>query len=428
MRVVLTKRLIDGVKSELKDAFVWDADPIGFGLKATPKGGRIFVYQYRAERAGRAGTVARRYTIGPYGKLTPELARKRARELAAIVALGGDPMENENDARDAKAAAIIEAQEKARIATDLAFDSIAARWLEYYEREKQRRPSSVRMAELVIRKYLAPHFGKKPLPKISRRDAVAGLDKIPAEQRAMRRSVYAYGRIMFGWAVTRELCDLNPFVGIEKPTSPKARERVLTDGELQNIWAATLREAPIFGGFLRLLLITGQRRSEVADIQWHELDGAAGIWTIPADRAKNGAAHIVPLSDIAVAELYALAGADIWPLQGYVLSTTGYSGISGISKLKRRLDANSGVCEWRLHDMRRTVATQLQKLGTRFEVTEAVLNHVSGAKGGVAGVYQRHDWADEKRTALSAWANRLSEIVEGQERGGNVVQLTQRAG
>jgi integrase len=160
------------------------------------------------------------------------------------------------------------------------------------------------------------------------------------------------------------------------------------------------------------------------------LDRSAALWTIPANRAKNDKVHIVPLSPPVLAELDALAGVTAWPKSGYVLTTTGRTSISGFSKAKRALDETISkgrdgepITDWRVHDIRRTVATGLQRLGVRFEVTEAVLNHVSGAKGGVAGVYQRHDWKDEKRAALDAWARHLG----GAQPGGNVVKLEVRA-
>jgi integrase len=175
-----------------------------------------------------------------------------------------------------------------------------------------------------------------------------------------------------------------------------------------------------------LLLLTGQRRSEVFGMRWEELDRKAATWTIPADRAKNAQAHVVPLSDLAVAEITAMltqpgkeAPAD-WPKRGLLFSTNNRTPASGISKAKLRLDAAAGeiaeeaglkLSEWRLHDLRRTVATGLQKLGVRLEVTEAVLNHISGSKAGIVGIYQRHDWADEKREALDLWARHVSGLI-----------------
>jgi len=189
-----------------------------------------------------------------------------------------------------------------------------------------------------------------------------------------------------------------------------------------------------FGIFFQLLILTGQRRSEVAGIAWPELNREEAIWVIPTERAKNKAAHIVPLSPAVIDQIDRLAGVagepnPKWPKVGLLLSTNGRTQISGISKAKRRLDAGiakrkdgEALDHWRINDLRRTLATGLQRLGIRFEVTEAVLNHVSGAKSGVAGVYQQHDWKDEKRSALDAWARHVGDLVSPSEQE-NIVSL-----
>jgi integrase len=198
------------------------------------------------------------------------------------------------------------------------------------------------------------------------------------------------------------------------------------------------------------LIVTGQRREEVAALDWAELDRDTATWVLPAGRAKNGQAHIVPLSALALVVLDEVAANVIdaredepqrWPSRGLVFTTKGQTAFSGHSKAKARLDvmmeklANSQelsyapfsleLSPWRVHDLRRTLATGLQRLGIRFEVTEAVLNHVSGSKGGIAGVYQRHDWKDEKRAALEAWGRHLSVAINAPQTD-NVVSLEDR--
>ena len=180
------------------------------------------------------------------------------------------------------------------------------------------------------------------------------------------------------------------------------------------------------------------RREEVAGMNWSELDRTLAVWTIPASRAKNNKTHIVPLSSAVIAELDCVAdvsGEKIpWPAFGPVLTSGGRVSIKSYSKGKVALDKavallrgqSAPIDHWRVHDLRRTLATGLQKLGVRFEVTEAVLNHTSGSKGGVAGVYQRHDWADEKRAALEAWAAYVGRLVTGADTS-NVIALGARA-
>lgn len=432
--ITISKRTVDAAQSGSRDTFFWDGDVKGFGLKVTPAGGKIYVFQYRIARPGMtANTPARRYTIGKHGSLTPEQARTRAKELAVLVATGIDPREQEFEKLAEKDEAKRQAEERNRFANELAFGRMAALWLDHYENEKGRRPSSIAQASMVVRNHLKPALGNMPLPHIGRTDLQPIIDAIPAKQKAMRRTVFAYASILFGWAVTRGYIPTNPLMSMAKPEAPKARDRVLTDAEVEAVWTASEALPAPWVQLYRLLLLTGQRKSEVAGLRWDELDRNAAIWTIPADRAKNDKVHIVPLSPPVLAELDALAGGADWPKSSYVLTTTGRTAISGFSKAKRALDdaiaaSRDGepITAWRVHDIRRTVATGLQRLGVRFEVTEAVLNHVSGAKGGVAGVYQRHDWKDEKRAALDAWARRLGELAHVAQAGDNIVKLQVR--
>ena len=440
----ITKRTVDAARPAAKDHFIWDdgrdATP-GFGLKVTPTGGKTYIFQYRIARPGVAErTPPKRYTIGRHGQLTPVQARRRASELAAMVAIGVDPLASEQAQRDDQDRLAREAVEQAKLDGELAFDRYARVWLEHYEHEKNRRPSSVRQAKLIVDRHLKPVLKSKPMPHISRADLQPILDAMPVKQKGMRRAVFAYGSVIFGWASRRGDIPANPFKAMEKPEAPKARDRVLSDDELAAIWRASETLNSTFGAFFRLLILTGQRRSEVAGIGWGELDRATATWTIAASRAKNGVAHVVALCERAVAELDALAAIVLkdekerdkknWPKSGFVLTTTSKTPISGITKAKLALDTaaakahgDNPLAAWRIHDLRRTLATGLQRLGIRFEVTEAVLNHVSGAKGGVAGIYQRHDWKEEKRSALDAWAGHVAAILKPAE-AKNIVAIT----
>ena len=231
----------------------------------------------------------------------------------------------------------------------------------------------------------------------------------------MAAQTAAYGKAAYGWAVKRGVIEGNPFLNL--PVAPTAkRERVLSDGEVAALWQATDGPRP-FNGIARFLLLAGQRREEVAGMTWAELSGDFSTWTIPASRAKNGATHIVPLSEPARNLLRGV------PRFGELVFPGLRGPFNGWSKAKAALDAKSGVTNWRLHDLRRTAATGLQRLGVRLEVTEQVLNHVSGSRAGIVGVYQRHDFASEKRAALDAWGEHVRAIVERRSTGDNVVTL-----
>jgi integrase len=261
-----------------------------------------------------------------------------------------------------------------------------------------------------------PRYRDMPAADLNRSIAVKALDAMAMRgSPAMAARTAAYGKAAYGWAVKRGALSVNPFLNLPvRPT--ERRERVLTDDELAAIWRATDGSGP-FSGIVRLLVLTGQRREEVAGMTWAELSGDFSTWTIPASRAKNGATHIVPLSAPAQ-DLLREA-----PRFGELVFPGLRGTFNGWGKAKAALDARSGVAGWRLHDLRRTAATGLQRLGVRLEVTEQVLNHVSGSRAGIVGVYQRHDFADETRAALEAWGEHVEAIVEGRTPESNVLKL-----
>jgi integrase len=406
----ITKRAVDALKPGQAEQYLWDDEVSGFGLKVTPKGGRTYLLQYRM---GGRGTPTRRFTIGKHGTWTPEEARKEARRLRQMVDRGVDPQQAMVDRLRA-------AEEQKRQAVAFDFAAYVGRFLAEYGKANWR-PGTYRVAEMNLRKHVVPQLAGKSLFSIRRTDITAMLDAIPSEQKSVRRSAYAYTRKLFSWAVARGDLEKSPVDGMQTPAAVASRDRVLSDGELRSIWTAAEATTGPFGPLVKLLLLTGQRRDEVAVMGWDEVDRSAKMWTIPAARTKNGREHLVPLSDPAIAVLDVMAGSTEWPRAGHVF-TTGNKPFSSFSKSKATLDEATGVAGWRLHDLRRTLTTGLQRLGIRFEVTEAVLNHVSGAKAGVAGVYQRHDWKDEKRAALEAWARHIESFLHPQDQT-NVVTL-----
>ena len=222
----------------------------------------------------------------------------------------------------------------------------------------------------------------------------------------------------------------NPFAELPMPTTINKRDRVLSDEEAAAIWRAASEAAHPFGAIVRLLMLTGQRREEVAGMTWAELSEDFATWTIPATRTKNGIPHLVPLSQPARELLQTFApdspgdGAPRRENLSLVFPGGRGTSFSGWSKAKTQLDTGSGVFGWWLHDLRRTLATGLQRLGVRLEVTEAVLNHLSGSRAGIVGIYQRHDWAEEKRSALDAWSAHLLAVADGRQIDAKVIALT----
>jgi integrase len=411
----VTKRSVDALRAGPADQFLWDDELRGFGLKVTPAGRRVYLLQYRL---GGRGSSTRRMTIGVHGSpWTPAGARSEAERLLILVRQGKDPAD--------------EKAERKRIATELAFDAYSLKFLKDYGKPNWR-DGTYGNAESNLRRYVTPILKKKPLPNVRRADISAVFDALPSASPALPRNIFALVRKLFAWAVERGDIDRSPLEGFKGPPNVASRDRVLSDAELKMVWGGARRLSYPFGTLVRFLLVTGQRREEAAAMDWREFSQSTREWNIPAGRAKNGTAHTVPLNALALSILNERAGKDHWPKKGLIFSTTGKTPISGFSKAKARLDTliaesneDEAIEPWRLHDLRRTLATGLQRLGIRFEVTEAVLNHVSGSKSGVAGVYQRHDWKQEKRDALDAWAAHIDRVLNGADVT-NVIALAER--
>lgn len=411
----VTKSSVDGLRAGPRDAFLWDTKIPGFGVKVTPKGSKVYLYQFRM---GGRGSKVRRYTIGKHGALTPDAARKEASRLAALVLQGDDPQ--------------AQRQEKRKVAVELAFSRYLDHFAEHCLRVDWK--ASAGEVEAMLRTYALPILGDKPLPDITAQDISAVLRPLRRKP-ASHSKLFAVLRRLFRWAKSEgDLTTPSPMADMETPTPPPSRKRVLKDWELKLVWEASASLGYPFGPMVRLLILTGQRRNEVSDLVWQELDRAECLWSLPEERAKNGEASNVPLSSLVMAELEGIAKrkkkAD-WPRTGFVFTTTGKSPVSGYSRAKSRLDklvteanGNQPLEDWTLHDLRRTLATGMQRIKVRFEVTEAILNHKSGSRSGVAGVYQLHDWAEEKRSALDAWARHISALGNDAD-ASNVVQLAE---
>ena len=228
-------------------------------------------------------------------------------------------------------------------------------------------------------------------------------------------------RRFFSWLMERDVISSSPCAGVKPPSEETTRDRVLADEEIRWFWKACKTEGYPFGDMGRLLLLTGQRRCEVSDMVESEINGS--LWTIPGERTKNGEAHTVHLSDTALGIIEKRT--KIASERGYIFTTNGLSPVSGFSKAKREIDEamlklsreggdkDAKLDPWRFHDLRRTVASGMARIGISLAVIEKVLNHKSGSFGGIVGVYQRHGYDDEKKQALEAWGRELDRIVTG---------------
>lgn len=409
-KIKLTKQAVEALPVEAgARSVVWDTEASGFGVRVTGAGRTYFV-RYRAG-SGR-GASRKDFSIGKHGApWTVDSARKQARIILGKVADGQDPQAEKVSARTPT--------------NGTSFEDVASLFLDRHVRRKLR-PSTIRDYESIVLKRLVPEWGTRQTRDIRRSDVHALLDPIEDETPVMARLTFAVTRRLFGFALERDLIDESPCAGLKGPAVPKARDRVLSDDEMRLVWEHSAKMGFPFRQAFRLLLLTGQRRSEVGGMKWSELDLDAAVWTIPAARAKNGRAHLVDLAPEAIAEIRAT------PRIGeYVLGVAGRSPLQGWSKAKRNLDAKlaevaaetgaPAPSTWRIHDLRRTAATGMAGLGFGPHVVERVLNHVSGAQGGLVGVYQRHEYRNERKAALMAWASIVASPAGAN--GTNVVGL-----
>lgn len=386
-----------------RDRLVFDDEQKGLAVRVTAGGSKSYLVQFSFHGQ------KRRLPLGSVAAISLKAARDAAQVALGQVARGIDPAA---ERAQAKAEAKRRAAESSLTLATLIDDWRALRLADKRERYAQE-------AIRALRRAFAKHLDE-PAMALTRATVVRTMDALSRNGAdAMASRTAAYGRACYSWATKRGSVASNPFENLPA-ASVKKRERVLSDQELVAIWRATEGQGS-FHRIVRMLMLTGQRRDEVGGMTWDELSSDWSVWTIPSTRAKNGAAHIVPLAQPVVEFLRTT------PRLADLVFPGERGAFGGWSKAKAALDARSGVKDWRLHDLRRTMATGLQRLGVRLEVTEAVMNHTSGSRAGIVGIYQRHDFANEKRAALLAWAEHVTAIVEGRPVEDNVVTMSRRA-
>jgi integrase len=375
------------------DHFEWDLDLPGFGYRLRRSGEKInrsWVVQYR--HAGQT----RRMGLGSASVLSAEQARGEAKRILAKRNLGEDPA----------------TERKLRGSADrFTFSALAAQYLAAKESHVRRRTFTE------AQRYLQSSYFKPlhniPVDAITRRDVAArvliiGRDNGVVAAARARTALSA----LFSWAMENGLAETNPTVGTAKPKAPRSRDRVLSDQELLALWQAAGDDD--FGKIVRLLVMTSQRRSEAGGMAWSELCLERGIWNIPGRRSKNGREHEVPLGPLAleiIASVPQVVGRDV------LFGARTDRGFTSWAAHKRALDARLGdrVRKWTLHDLRRTAATRMADLGVPPHVIEEVLNHRSGHRSGVAGIYNRSRYEREVQAAVATWNRHVTALIEGRE-------------
>jgi integrase len=355
-------------------------------LKVTPKGKKSFLVQYRP---GGRGTPTRKFSLGQYGPVTLHKARAGASRVLGLRADGRDPA--------------LERQQARRISASNKFSDVADEFLSKHAAQNR----TVEETARIIKQYALPEWKNRSIHDIGKRDINALLDVIVARGApVMANRTLAAVRKLFNWSVSRGIISVSPCAGISAPQREKARDRVLSDDELIAIFNAAREMGGAFGAIIQTLILTAQRRNEVSEMTWSELDLDNNQWEIPGARTKNEKPHFVHLSATAAAVITSIPN-----VGAFVFTSNGKTPFSGFSKSKKRLDELSGVSEWRLHDVRRTVTSGMAQLGIAPHVADKILNHQSGTISGVAAVYQRHEFLEERKTALDAWGSYVQALL-----------------
>jgi len=380
MQKALTNKTLEALKPQAKRYEVHDLLCPGMRVRVSAQGQKVFSVKFRY------GLDQKRMKLGVFPRITLATAREKAMDILRQVDEGIDPT-------------------RRRRSPDMKVESVCR---EFIRLHAQARNKSWREAERILEREFVGTFGQRDIREIKRFDVLEIMDAAVA-----RGSTYQANRILsnirklFNWCVERGIVETSPITGLKAPTKEESRDRVLEDDEIFRLLRACCNDVYPFRQFVPILLATAQRRGELAEMRWSEVDLDAKQWVIPADRSKNGKPHVVPLSPYALDvlnEVPRFLDCD------YVFTTTRNSPVSGFSKMLRRLSEGSQTSDWRLHDLRRTAASGMARAGVAPHVVEKVLNHISGTISGVAAVYNRYGYDREKREALETWGEYLAQL------------------
>lgn len=389
----------------------FDTVKTGLCYRVTAAGVRSWslVYRFNGEQ--------RRDTLGQYPRVGLAKARKMAGESLELAGQGIDP-------RITKASQ--EAADAARKA-----DTVAAVAEEFIAKHASQR----RWGELerILRRDVIREWKSRPVSEVSRREVIDLLDTIAERAPIQANRTLTVLSIFFGWCLDRDIIGADPTARVQKPTKETPRERVLSDAELRAFWQGCGTLGWPFGPLLRLLALTGQRKGEIGNLLWTDVNAKAKLIELAGSRYKTGKPHSVPLSKAALAILEDLPR--IGEKSGLVFTTNDTTAVSGFSKAKSELDGymleelrkdaaapdKVTLAPWRIHDLRRTVRTNLSRLGVPADIGERILGHVIG---GIRGVYDHHSFLPQMRDALERWAVHLDGIVN--PRPSKVVRMRKR--
>jgi integrase len=380
---VLTDIAIQKLKPRVVRYEVPDPGARGLRVVVQPSGRKSFAVRYR-NAAGRA----RKLTLA--GGITLAAARKLAADALLEVAQGQDPGTAKQSARRA-----------AGVRADDTVARLADQFIEQHAKRKTRR-NTARATAAAFRNDVLPAWGNRSIHDIARRDVIELLERIAVDRPILANRVKAVLSRFFGWLCERDVIAASPCVGVKSPSKEVVRDRVLADDELRRLWLASDAVGGNAGAYTKLLILTGQRRSEIAGLKWSEV--GEDVLALPSERMKGKQAHVVPLSTQAAAIIATQPKADDFVL-GRALGWH-------FHHVKQALDAHMGdTSKWVIHDIRRSVASGMARIGVPVPVVEKILAHRSGTFRGIVGTYQRHSFLPEMAVALQKWSDHVEQLV-----------------
>lgn len=373
----LTDHTLKRLRVEVNKRITYSDDALpGFGVRVTPNGAKSFVLLVGRQR--------KRLTIGRYPLISLKEARARARELIAERILGKDDVPS------------------------MKFEDAIPIFLASRYGENYIKPRTRNEVERLLKRHFLPKFRYEQLSVIKPHEIATTIDSL---RRTPSIAHHAFGaiRLFFRWAEARRYVLRSPCATLQPPKPSRPRERVLTAEEVRAVLRAAKTQSSTFATIVELLLLTGQRRSEIAGLRAEWIDWEARTITFPGTITKNRRTHVLPFGERIGALLSSKKKTGLlFPGRG----TDQKRPFDGWSKCKPKFDALCNIAPWRLHDLRRTFATNLAALGIPVHVTEKLLNHVSGTMSGIVSLYQRHSYQEEMREAIRVWESRISQLLK----------------
>jgi integrase len=396
MAKALTDITIQNLKPRPKPYETPDPGARGLRVAVYPTGRKSYIVRFR-NGAGRT----RKLTLAP--GITLAAARKLAADAMLEVAQGRDP----STAKQAAKASAIAATKKSTDGGDT-----VERWAATFitRHAEKKRTSTERQIRHVFDDVVVPAWKGRTVHDIKRRDIIDLIEGLAEAKPVMANRVHAWLSKFFKWLASRDVIEASPCIGVERPASERARDRVLSDAEIKAVWKAADAIGGSAGACVQMMMLLGQRRSEIAGMRRSEIDG--DLWTIPAQRMKGKRPHTLPLPKQAleiIERMPRIGDGDL------VFTITDKAPIGHFDRIKRQLDTHAKINEpWVLHDIRRSVASGMPALNIAIPVIEKILAHRKGTFAGIVGTYQRHGFVPEMRSALQRWADRVDAIVSGE--------------